>query len=72
MERPIEDLLWLSRIESVEGERKDDEIHVVDALVDIRDGLAAAWPERDIERWTYVAITGFWARCHQLRRQSAI
>ena len=49
MERLIEDLLWLSRIESVEGERKDDEIHVVDALVDIRDGLAAAWPERDIE-----------------------
>ena len=48
MERLIEDLLWLSRIESVEGERKDDEIHVVDALVDIRDGLAAAWPERDI------------------------
>ena len=49
MERLIEDLLWLSRIESVEGERKDDEIHIVDALVDIRDGLAAAWPERDIE-----------------------
>ena len=40
MERLIEDLFWLSRIESVEGERKDEEIHVVDLLVDVR-GLTA-------------------------------
>ena len=49
MERLIEDLLWLSRIESVEGERKDDEIHVIDLLMDIRDGLTAAWPDRNIQ-----------------------
>ena len=49
MERLIEDLLWLSRIESVEGERKDDEIHVIDLLMDIRHGLTAAWPDRDIQ-----------------------
>ena len=49
MERLIEDLLWLSRIESVEGERKDDEIQVVDLLADVRDGLVAAWPDRDVE-----------------------
>ncbi len=49
MERLIEDLLWLSRIESIEGERKDDEIHVADLLVDVRDNLAAAWPEREIQ-----------------------
>ena len=49
MERLIEDLLWLSRIESVEGERKDDEIHVVDLLVDVRDGLTAGWPDRELQ-----------------------
>ena len=49
MERLIEDLLWLSRIESVEGERKEDEIHVVDLLVDVRDGLTAGWPDRELQ-----------------------
>ncbi len=49
MERLVEDLLWLSRIESVEGERKDDEIHVVDLLVDVRDGLTAGWPDRELQ-----------------------
>ena len=49
MERLISDLLWLSRIESVEGERKDDEINVVDLLSDIKDGLMAAWPDREIQ-----------------------
>lgn len=49
MERLIEDLLWLSRIESVEGERKDDEVHVVDLLVDVREGLTAGWPDRELQ-----------------------
>lgn len=48
MERLIEDLLWLSRIESVEGERKEDQIDMVRLLSDVGDGLRAAWPEREI------------------------
>ena len=48
MERLIEDLLWLSRIESVEGERKDDQIDMVRLLSDVGDGLRTAWPEREI------------------------
>ena len=48
MERLIEDLLWLSRIESVEGERKDDQIDMVHLLSDVSESLRTAWPERDI------------------------
>ena len=48
MERLIEDLLWLSRIESVEGERKDDQIDMVRLLSDVSESLRTAWPERDI------------------------
>ena len=48
MERLISDLLWLSRIESVEGERKDDQIDMVALLSDVREGLLAAWPNREI------------------------
>ena len=48
MERLIEDLLWLSRIESVEGERKEDQIDMVRLLSDVGDGLRAAWPEREL------------------------
>ncbi|GIR69795.1 MAG: hypothetical protein CM15mP74_10460 [Halieaceae bacterium] len=48
MERLISDLLWLSRIESVEGERKDDEIDMVALLSDVQEGLLAAWPNREI------------------------
>ena len=49
MERLIEDLLWLSRIESVEGERKDDQLDLVDLLVHLCDELKTAWPDREIE-----------------------
>ena len=49
MERLIEDLLWLSRIESVEGERKDDQIDMVRLLSDVGESLRTAWPGRDIE-----------------------
>ena len=48
MERLIEDLLWLSRIESVEGERKDDQIDMVRLLSDVSDSLRTVWPARDI------------------------
>ena len=49
MENLISDLLWLSRIESVEGERKDDKLDLVDLLNHLCDELMAAWPGRKIE-----------------------
>ena len=49
MERLISDLLWLSRIESVEGERKDDQINMVALLSDVQEGILAAWPNREIQ-----------------------
>jgi two-component system phosphate regulon sensor histidine kinase PhoR len=49
MESLISDLLWLSRIESVEGERKDDQLDLVDMLTHLCDELMAAWPDRKIE-----------------------
>ena len=49
MENLISDLLWLSRIESVEGERKDDQLDLVDLLTHLCDELMAAWPDRSIE-----------------------
>ena len=49
MESLISDLLWLSRIESVEGERKDDQLDLVDLLSHLCDELMAAWPGRQIE-----------------------
>ena len=49
MESLIADLLWLSRIESVEGERKDDQLDLVDLLNHLCEELMAAWPGRKIE-----------------------
>ena len=49
MESLITDLLWLSRIESVEGERKDDQLDMVDLLTHLCDELMPAWPDRKIE-----------------------
>ena len=49
MESLISDLLWLSRIESVEGERKDDQLDLVDLLTNLCSELMAAWPDRQIE-----------------------
>ena len=49
MENLISDLLWLSRIESVEGERKDDRLDLADLLNHLCDELMAAWPGRKIE-----------------------
>ena len=49
MESLISDLLWLSRIESVEGERKDDQLELVDLHSHVCDELMAAWPGRQIE-----------------------
>jgi len=49
MEALIADLLWLSRIESVEGERKEDAIDVRELLSTLIEELSLAWPERTIE-----------------------
>lgn len=49
MESLIADLLWLSKIENVEGERKDDQIDVVELLDHLCNELMAAWPKRQIE-----------------------
>ena len=49
MENLISDLLWLSRIESVEGERKDDQLDMVDLLAHLCEELMPAWPGRRIE-----------------------
>ena len=52
METLIADLLWLSRIESVEGERKDDQIDMVALLTDLCEELGAAWPDRTVDLQT--------------------
>ena len=49
MESLIAGLLWLSRIESVEGERKDDQLDLIDLLAHLCDELKTAWPDREIE-----------------------
>ena len=49
MESLINDLLWLSRIESVEGQRKDDQIDMAELLTDLCGELAAAWSDRAID-----------------------
>ena len=56
MESLIADLLWLSRIESVEGERKDDQLDLVDLLAHLCDELKTAWPDREIELVTSSSI----------------
>ncbi len=52
MESLISDLLWLSRIESVEGERKDDQIDMVELLKNLCEELTPAWTDREIELLT--------------------
>jgi two-component system phosphate regulon sensor histidine kinase PhoR len=49
METLIADLLWLSRIESIEGERKEDSIDVRELLSTLIEDLSLAWPERILE-----------------------
>ena len=56
MESLISDLLWLSWIESVEGERKDDQLDLVDLLANLCDELKAAWPDREIKLVTSSAL----------------
>ena len=60
METLIADLLWLSRIESVEGERKDDQIDMVALLTDLCEELAAAWPDRtiDLQTSSHLSVLG--------------
>ena len=49
MENLISDLLWLSSIESEEGERKVDRIDVRALLAEIKSELATAWPHREVQ-----------------------
>jgi two-component system phosphate regulon sensor histidine kinase PhoR len=49
MENLIADLLWLTQIETVEGERKEDIVDVRSLLSSLVGELRLAWPERDIE-----------------------
>jgi len=49
MENLIADLLWLSQIEAVEGERKERLVDVAHLLSTIVAELQAAWPHRSIE-----------------------
>ncbi len=49
MENLIADLLWLTQIETVEGERKEDVVDVRSLLSSLVGELRLAWPERDIE-----------------------
>jgi two-component system phosphate regulon sensor histidine kinase PhoR len=46
MELLLKDLLWLSRIESIENTDKTSPVHVGNLIVEIADGLRAAWPDR--------------------------
>lgn len=49
MEVLIADLLWLTRIETVEGERKDDLVNVSNLAASVVAELRSAWPDRDIQ-----------------------
>jgi len=49
MEALIADLLWLTRIETVEGERKDDLVNVSNLAASVVAELRSAWPNRDIQ-----------------------
>ena len=46
MEVLLKDLLWLSRIESIENTDKTSPVNVGNLIVEIVDGLRAAWPDR--------------------------
>ena len=49
MEALIADLLWLTRIETVEGERKEDLVNVSNLAASVVAELRSAWPNRDIQ-----------------------
>lgn len=49
METLIADLLWLTQIESEEGERKEDVIDMRQLLTTLCEELRAAWPDRSIK-----------------------
>jgi two-component system phosphate regulon sensor histidine kinase PhoR len=49
MENLIADLLWLSQIEAVEGERKELLVDAANLLSTVVSELQAAWPDRNIE-----------------------
>jgi two-component system phosphate regulon sensor histidine kinase PhoR len=49
MESLVSDLLWLSTIENVEGERKEGQIDMGALLSDAVMELAAVWPDRSLD-----------------------
>ena len=49
MEMLLKDLLWLSRIETIEGADKTLPINMTDLVAEIIEDLRAAWPERKID-----------------------
>ena len=49
MEVLLKDLLWLSRIETIEGADKTLPINMADLVAEIIEDLRAAWPERKID-----------------------
>jgi two-component system phosphate regulon sensor histidine kinase PhoR len=48
MEMLLKDLLWLSRIESIENSDKTTPVDMCDLTTELVGDLRAAWPERDI------------------------
>ena len=49
MERMVADLLWLSSIENIEGERKEGRIDMGALLSELISDLTAAWPGKNLE-----------------------
>ena len=48
MEMLLKDLLWLSRIESIEHSDKTTSVDMCDLTVELVEDLRAAWPDRPI------------------------
>ena len=49
MERMVSDLLWLSSIENIEGERKEGRVDMGVLLSEVITELTAAWPDKTLE-----------------------
>lgn len=50
MENLIKDLLWLSRIESFEGQIKNDQVDVVAVIDEVVASMKSAFPEQGVEK----------------------
>ena len=49
MERMVSDLLWLSTIENIEGERKEGRVDMGVLLSEVITELTAAWPDKTLD-----------------------